>query len=82
MLTSTKSKVTPFAVVPDAAALAHAIVTVKHGNKIEAWQIDAISGATVSSRAVGKALNDSAQLLVPRIQAQLVVFEKIPREGK
>ena len=47
------------------SALANAIVTVKHGRKQNPWQIDAISGATISSTAVGKALNDSAQRLLP-----------------
>lgn len=56
---------------PDGRALAHPIVTVRHGTKTEAWQIDAISGATVTSKAVGRALNDSAQVIVPRVAAQL-----------
>jgi electron transport complex protein RnfG len=60
-------------------ALAHAIVTVAHGKKTEAWQIDAISGATISSRAVGKALNDSARKLVPIVQQQLTVLTRAPR---
>ncbi|WP_428623646.1 RnfABCDGE type electron transport complex subunit G [Sedimenticola sp.] len=47
------------------SALANAIVTVKHGRKQNPWEIDAISGATISSKAVGKALNDSAQQLLP-----------------
>lgn len=47
--------------------LRHAIVTVKHGTKAQAWQIDAISGATISSKAVGRMLNDSAQRLLPRL---------------
>lgn len=55
--------------------LANAIVTVKHGSKTEAWQIDAVSGATVSSKAVGKALNDSAQRLLPAIVRHLAVLE-------
>jgi electron transport complex protein RnfG len=36
-----------------------------------AWQIDAISGATITSRAVGKAINDSAQALLPRLVPNL-----------
>lgn len=48
-------------------ALNNPIVTVKHGKKNQPWQIDAISGATVSSRAVGKALNQSAQFLLPKV---------------
>ena len=63
------------------SALAHAIVTVKHGKKVEAWEIDAISGATVTSRAVGKALNDSAQVLVPAVQRQLTVLTRAPQES-
>jgi len=51
----------------DMSALANAIVTVKHGTKQHPWQIDAISGATISSTAVGKALNDSTQVLLPLV---------------
>jgi electron transport complex protein RnfG len=51
--------------------LAHAIVAVKHGTKTQPWQVDAISGATVSSKAVGRALNDSAQQVVPALTARL-----------
>jgi electron transport complex protein RnfG len=49
------------------ASLAHDIVTVKSGEKEHPWQIDGISGATVSSMAVGQAVNDSAQKWVPMI---------------
>ncbi len=48
-------------------ALSHRIVTVKHGTKTEPWQIDGISGATISSKAIGRMLNDSAQEMLPRI---------------
>jgi electron transport complex protein RnfG len=55
----------------EGSGLAHPIVTVKHGTKLEAWQIDAISGATITSRAVGKALNDSARQVVPAVVRDL-----------
>jgi len=51
----------------DLSALAHAVVTVKHGKKVNPWEIDAISGATVTSRAIGKGINDSAQVLLPSL---------------
>lgn len=51
----------------DLSALANDVRVVKHGTKTQAWQIDAISGATVTSRAVGKGINDAAQLLLPRL---------------
>ncbi len=37
----------------DLTALANEVKTVKHGTKTEPWQVDAISGATITSRAVG-----------------------------
>jgi len=51
----------------DLSALAHEVKVVKHGSKTQPWQIDAISGATVTSRAVGKGINDAAQALLPRL---------------
>ena len=54
----------------DLSALANEVKVVKHGAKTQAWQIDAISGATVTSRAVGKGINDAAQLLLPRLVPQ------------
>lgn len=53
------------------AALANEVKVVKHGTKTNAWQIDAISGATITSRAVGRAINDGAQQLLPRLVPQL-----------
>jgi electron transport complex protein RnfG len=52
---------------PRRTALLNPIVTVKHGSKQETWEVDAISGATISSKAVGKALNESAQSLLPKL---------------
>ena len=61
---------------PGERGLEQAIVTVKHGTKTDPWQIDAISGATVTSNAVGKALNKSAQALAPLVQQHLNAFEE------
>ena len=55
----------------DMKALANEIRTVKNGSKTDAWQIDAIAGATITSRAVGKAINDTAQALLPRLAPNL-----------
>jgi len=53
------------------AKLLHAIAVVKHGTKKNPWEIDAISGATVSSRAVGRMLQKSVQSVVPVIAKNL-----------
>ncbi len=55
----------------DGQALAHQIRAVKHGSKANPWEVDAIAGATITSRAVGKAINDTAQALLPRIAPHL-----------
>lgn len=60
------------------SALANEVKTVKHGSKTNPWQIDAISGATITSRAVGKAINESAQKLLPRLLPHLDKIGKKP----
>jgi len=55
----------------DLSMLANEVKAVKHGAKTNPWQIDAISGATITSRAVGRAINDSAQALLPRLLPHL-----------
>ena len=52
-------------------ALQNEIVTVKHGTRTEPWQIDAISGATISSKAIGKMINQSGQKIIPLINKYL-----------
>ncbi|MTI12497.1 FMN-binding protein [Sansalvadorimonas verongulae] len=59
-------------------ALANAIVTVLNKSKQHPWEIDAISGATITSTAVGNAINDAAQKLVPVIVSQI---DDIKAEG-
>ena len=62
----------------DRTKLLHAIVPVKSGEKTEPWQIDGITGATISSVAVASILDESAEFWAPRIQRSLTDFE----EGK
>ncbi len=57
-------------VAPDGSGLANAIVTVKQGEKTEPWQIDGITGATITSVAIGDLLNASAQEWVPLLEQQ------------
>lgn len=62
----------------EGTGLANAIVTVKHGTKTDPWQIDAISGATISSNAVGKALNEAGQRLLPKIVPHIAALRDNP----
>lgn len=56
--------------------LVNPIRAVKHGAKRNAWEIDAISGATISSRAVGRMLDRSAGRLAPVIRRNLARIQK------
>jgi len=49
----------------DGSAVANPIVTVKNGKKEHPWQIDGISGATVTSTAVGNGIRESTNRLLP-----------------
>lgn len=51
----------------DKKTLNNSIITVKHGSKKNPWEIDAISGATITSKAVGKAINQGAAQLLPKL---------------
>jgi Na+-translocating ferredoxin:NAD+ oxidoreductase subunit G len=50
-----------------ADAIANPIQMVTAGNKTNPWEIDGISGATVTSRAIADMLRDSSQYWMPRL---------------
>ncbi len=58
-----------------ASKLANEIVPVKNGEKTHPWEIDGITGATISSVAIANILNGSAQHWVPRIESRLTDFQ-------
>ena len=59
----------------DGASLAHAVIAVKQGGKTDPWQVDGITGATISSNAIANILNESASFWLPRIRENLDAFE-------
>jgi electron transport complex protein RnfG len=59
---------------PDGNSLLHPIITVKQGQKTEPWQIDGITGATITAVAVGDILNESAQIWAPALQRNADAF--------
>ena len=56
---------------PDGQRLLHEVESVKKGSKTDAWQVEAITGATISSRAVASIINESAAEIVPLIHQNL-----------
>lgn len=57
-------------------ALVNPIVLVKPRQKQHLWEIEAISGATISSRAVTKILHGSTAIAIPIIEHNLNIFQQ------
>ena len=55
--------------------LRNKVITVKQGEKQNGWEIDGITGATISSRAVGNILGESTSKVVP------VLYEQYKKES-
>ena len=55
--------------------LENQIITVKQGEKTDPWQIDGITGATITSEAIGNILNDSANRWIPVLERDAVAIE-------
>jgi len=56
-------------------ALVNAIVTVKQGAKTEPWQLDGITGATITSDAIGVILNQGSSYWVPALERDARDFQ-------
>lgn len=58
----------------DGDALLHPIITVKQGEKTRAWELDGITGATITSEAIGNILNNSAAVWAPVLERNAQAF--------
>ncbi len=59
----------------DGSKLAHPIEVVKPGEKTSPWQVDTISGATITSKAIGKMIGRSAERWVPKVKKSAASFQ-------
>jgi electron transport complex protein RnfG len=58
----------------DGSGLANPIEPVKSGEKTQPWQIDGITGATISSKAIANILGEGSQAWLPLVRGQLDVL--------
>ncbi len=56
-------------------ALANMVVPVKNGEKTNAWEVDGITGATISSRAIANIIGESSNIVLPVIRKNLDALE-------
>ena len=66
------------ALTPDKGSVARTAEAVKHGNKTNPWEVDAISGATITSRAIANGIRETTARLLPIIAQHLDELEAIP----
>ena len=59
----------------DKSEIKNKVATVKHGAKTKAWEIDGITGATISSRAIGALLSTSTNNIIPVLYQNKNAFE-------
>jgi electron transport complex protein RnfG len=59
----------------DQSELANPIEVVKKGNRTEMWQIEAISGATISSTAVARIIDAHAATFIPIVERNRGILE-------
>ena len=59
----------------DGTALANTIVTVKEGEKTQPWQLDGITGATITSDAIGSILNQASGYWLPVLERDARTFQ-------
>ncbi len=59
----------------DKSSLLHGVNVIKPGQVKQAWQIDAITGATISSKAIAKIIQQSASVMLPIINQNLQDFK-------
>jgi len=64
------------ALTADRSAIANPIEPVKHGKKEHPWQVDGITGATISSKAIGNILSKSTTYWIPLIRKNLDDFRQ------
>jgi electron transport complex protein RnfG len=60
----------------DKNSVKNPVITVKNGQKKNAYEVDGITGATISSRAIGKALNTSTNEMLPLLFKNKALFEE------
>ncbi len=73
-------KTLPIVLSADKSRVQHRIVAVKHGKKEKAWELDGITGATISSRAVGNILGTSTEHIVPVLHKNLPLLENLAKQ--
>jgi Na+-translocating ferredoxin:NAD+ oxidoreductase subunit G len=67
--------------IDDFSAIKNLVITVKNGAKENPWEVDGITGATISSRAIGQIIATSTMDIVPLLYKHRATF-KSPKNSE
>jgi electron transport complex protein RnfG len=62
----------------DLTQVENKVIPVKQGGKTQPWEVEGITGATISSRTIGNILGESTAIMVPLIYHQRDSFKVTP----
>ncbi len=58
----------------DLSTIRNPVITVKQGEKKNEWEVDGITGATISSRAIGSILSTNTNRMIPLLYKNIGTF--------
>ncbi len=61
---------------PESTRVQNRVIPVKQGGKSNPWEVEGITGATISSRAIGNIIGESSSVMVPLIYNQTERFKE------
>lgn len=61
---------------PESTRVQNKVIPVKQGGKSNPWEVEGITGATISSRAIGNIIGESSSVMVPLIYNQIERFKE------
>jgi Na+-translocating ferredoxin:NAD+ oxidoreductase subunit G len=67
------------ALTDDFTQVVNKVVPVKFGTKVNPWEVEGITGATISSRAIGNIIGESSATIIPLIYQQQESFKSVPK---
>jgi electron transport complex protein RnfG len=71
-------KALTLALAEDLSKIQNPVVPVKSGMKKNPWEVEGITGATISSRAIGNIIGESSAKMIPLIYSQKETFKSAP----
>ncbi len=66
--------------ITDQTAIQNPIVPVKKGEKINPWEVECITGATITSKAIANMLMNNTRETIPLLMKNLEVFQTAARQ--